>query len=185
MRPNPWALNYVLKSVHPIFSFNIPSGLHCPSESVRGLNRFTTLSESADRIVGGEEAVRNSWPWIVRLKIGAFLCGGTIIGETCQKWRSAYLNSKIITEPNCFQTIRRLSLPHIVARGLRDLMPYPLWRPFWVIIMSRMKILEKLRTLPLLWPSIRTITVLLWRMIFVWSLLMIWNSGRGYHLVHE
>ena len=62
-----------------IFSFNITPGLTCPADSVRGLDRFAQLTD-ADRIVGGEEAVRNSWPWIARLKIGAFLCGGTIIG---------------------------------------------------------------------------------------------------------
>ena len=70
----------VKSNVQNNFSFNITPGLTCPSDSVRGLNRFAQLSD-ADRIVGGEEAVRNSWPWIVRLKIGAFLCGGTIIGN--------------------------------------------------------------------------------------------------------
>ena len=34
------------------------------------------------KIVGGEEAVENSWPWIVRLDIdGGGLCGGTILDD--------------------------------------------------------------------------------------------------------
>lgn len=35
-----------------------------------------------DRIVGGQEAVKNSWPWMVQLQyMGHTSCGGTIIGD--------------------------------------------------------------------------------------------------------
>ena len=34
-----------------------------------------------DRIINGVEAIENSWPWIVRMSFGAFMCGGTILSE--------------------------------------------------------------------------------------------------------
>ena len=51
----------------------------------------TQRSNGSNRIVGGEDAVTNSWPWIVRLLLtfgagtatenGPYSCGGTIIDE--------------------------------------------------------------------------------------------------------
>lgn len=34
-----------------------------------------------DRIAGGTEAFRNTWPWIAFLKFGTKRCGGTILNE--------------------------------------------------------------------------------------------------------
>ena len=38
-----------------------------------------TITPSSLRIVGGVEAVPNSWPWIVSLRSGDHFCGGTLI----------------------------------------------------------------------------------------------------------
>ena len=52
---------------------SIPTGLKC------------TSTPAGNRIVGGIEANRNSWPWIVRLNVqidnSFYLCGGTIIDD--------------------------------------------------------------------------------------------------------
>ena len=50
-----------------------------------------------DRIVGGVEAKKNSWPWIARLSIdGRYGCGGTIIDE-----------KTILTAGHCVANMRR------------------------------------------------------------------------------
>lgn len=63
-------------------SSRIPEGLVCNSNN--------------DRIVGGVEAKKNSWPWIVQLKYNnRFQCAGTIVapnmvitaGHCCQLWQ--------------------------------------------------------------------------------------------------
>lgn len=92
----------------------MPNDLVCPESAVNGnrkvedLNKFdfeffqdknnsrklTTKSvkylskvrvTDADRIIGGMQVDKNSWPWIARLRIttnqGALLCGGTLIGN--------------------------------------------------------------------------------------------------------
>ena len=52
----------------------------CPAAVVDGSNRRQRLTEQ-DRIVGGQDVKQNSWPWIARLRIGSFLCGGTILDD--------------------------------------------------------------------------------------------------------
>ena len=47
----------------------LPSGLTCSRED-------------GTRIVGGQDAEPNTWPWMVQLEYGtAFNCGGVIVGE--------------------------------------------------------------------------------------------------------
>ena len=48
----------------------IPPGLVCRS----GANGY-------DRIVGGVSAIPHSWPWIVNMAFGQFMCGGTILDD--------------------------------------------------------------------------------------------------------
>ena len=38
-------------------------------------------SVSGGRIVGGDDAVAHSWPWIVRVRLGWSSCGGTILND--------------------------------------------------------------------------------------------------------
>ena len=61
-------------------SFTIPDDLICPAAVVDGSNRRQRLTDQ-DRIVGGQDVKQNSWPWIARLRIGSFLCGGTILDD--------------------------------------------------------------------------------------------------------
>ena len=61
-------------------SFIIPDDLICPAAVVDGSNRRQRLTDQ-DRIVGGQDVKQNSWPWIARLRIGSFLCGGTILDD--------------------------------------------------------------------------------------------------------
>ena len=49
-------------------SYRIPPGLVC-----------NVKDHSTDRIVGGVSAIPHSWPWMVNLSFGSFLCGGTIL----------------------------------------------------------------------------------------------------------
>ena len=58
----------------------IPEGASCPVYN-------QLLSE---RIVNGDDAVKNSWPWIVGVRMGGFMCGGSILSE---KW--------VITAAHC------------------------------------------------------------------------------------
>ena len=37
------------------------------------------LTCDKSRIINGIDALQNSWPWIVRMKFGPFMCGGTIL----------------------------------------------------------------------------------------------------------
>ena len=55
-----------------------------------------------DRIVGGQEAVKNSWPWMVQLQyMGYTSCGGTIIGDnvilTAAHCCQAYQDHRLVT----------------------------------------------------------------------------------------
>ena len=58
----------------------IPEGASCPVYN-------QLLSE---RIVNGDDAVKNSWPWIVGVRMGGFMCGGSILSD---KW--------VITAAHC------------------------------------------------------------------------------------
>ena len=49
-----------------------------PSTSNRGCGR-QAIAPSTQRIVGGSEAVPNSWPWLISLQYGDHFCGGTLI----------------------------------------------------------------------------------------------------------
>jgi secreted trypsin-like serine protease len=58
-----------------------------------GIQRFKPVLSNT-RIVGGREAVPNSWPWQVSLQLsGVHTCGGTIIHP---EW--------VITASHCFET---------------------------------------------------------------------------------
>ncbi len=48
----------------------IPAANNCGRQSI---------TPSIQRIVGGVEAIPNSWPWIVSLQLGDHICGGTLI----------------------------------------------------------------------------------------------------------
>merc|ERR1712113_571689 len=70
----------------------LPSGLTCKRED-------------GTRIVGGQDAEPNTWPWMVQLEYGtAFNCGGVIVGENlvltaghcCNAWRyTAHLKGRV------------------------------------------------------------------------------------------
>ena len=49
-------------------SYRIPPGLVCHAND-----------NPPDRIVGGVNAIPHSWPWMVNLSFGSFLCGGTLV----------------------------------------------------------------------------------------------------------
>lgn len=51
---------------HP--TYRIPPNLICQN--------------NGDRIVGGVDAIAHSWPWIINLTFGGYVCGGTIIDDT-------------------------------------------------------------------------------------------------------
>ena len=58
----------------------IPTGLQC--SKTPAMMRMSPDERTDDRIVGGVEAVKGSWPWIVRLVINnSWLCGGTILDD--------------------------------------------------------------------------------------------------------
>ena len=64
-------------------SHQIPDNLRCMKNNYSG---ESFVRNSDDRIVGGMEAQRNSWPWIVRLNIiredgDEGSCGGTILDD--------------------------------------------------------------------------------------------------------
>ena len=48
----------------------IPPGLVCKKDP-----------QGHDRIIGGMAAIPHSWPWIVNMAFGDFMCGGTILGK--------------------------------------------------------------------------------------------------------
>ena len=60
----------------------IPPGLVC--------QRHQQQQEEESRIIGGLEAVPNSWPWIVDITFGGAVCAGTIID-----------NKSILTAAHC------------------------------------------------------------------------------------
>ncbi|KAI9553936.1 hypothetical protein GHT06_019207 [Daphnia sinensis] len=65
------------------------------SDSQCGIGPAKTLTMEEQRIVGGTEAVENSWPGIVALrKNGTFICGGSLLSRT-----------KILTAAHCIATI--------------------------------------------------------------------------------
>jgi len=76
-------------------SSSLPDGFEQPSDSITpGL----TCGNSNTKIVGGQVATENTWPWIVRLEVTdssglAGQCGGTILSDT-----------KILTAAHCFET---------------------------------------------------------------------------------
>lgn len=67
------------------------SGQRDTKQSSCGAGPAKTLSLDDQRIVGGNNAIKNSWPGIVALKLnGRFLCGGSLIS-----------NDKILTAAHC------------------------------------------------------------------------------------
>lgn len=73
----------------------IPPGLVCRSAG------------SIDRIVGGVAALPNSWPWIVNMQFGKFLCGGTILDD-----------ETVVTAAHCCDGYQRK--PHQVKGTIGD-----------------------------------------------------------------
>ena len=75
-----WIKTKLRKEVyHPA---QIPRNLRCMKNNYSG----ELARSSVDRIIGGEEAAKHTWPWIVRLLIifesgSASSCGGTILDE--------------------------------------------------------------------------------------------------------
>ena len=67
-------------NLNPIQPNQIPGNLVCPASSVDGSNRKKRLTEQ-ERVVGGHDARLHSWPWIAKLSIGPYRCGGTILGK--------------------------------------------------------------------------------------------------------
>ena len=69
-------------ATRPAAEKRIPDGLKC-----RAPNGPPELSgqDGSDRIIGGVEAVSNSWPWIVHLMIqsrgASWSCGGVILSD--------------------------------------------------------------------------------------------------------
>ena len=62
----------------------IPKHLQCMKNNFSGLPELSR--SSVDRIVGGEEADKHSWPWVVRLQVvhvdgSEKLCAGTILDQ--------------------------------------------------------------------------------------------------------
>ena len=58
----------------------LPGNLRCMKQNYPAGKLI--IRNPPNRIVGGEEAVANSWPWIVRLDIdNGGLCGGTILDD--------------------------------------------------------------------------------------------------------
>ena len=58
----------------------IPTGLEC--SKTPSMMRMAPEDRTDDRIVGGMEAVKGSWPFVVRLVINnSWLCGGTILDD--------------------------------------------------------------------------------------------------------
>ena len=55
----------VVNPDHP--TYRIPQNLVC--------------KQNSDRIVGGVDAIAHSWPWIVNLQFGAFICAGTLVDD--------------------------------------------------------------------------------------------------------
>ena len=47
----------------------IPDGVKCNGNSV------------SSKIVNGDDAEKNSWPWIVGVRMGGYMCGGTILND--------------------------------------------------------------------------------------------------------
>lgn len=60
------------KLVTELDLFRIPPNLVCPQINVVSNN-------DGDRIVGGVEALAHSWPWVVNMAFGSFMCAGTLI----------------------------------------------------------------------------------------------------------
>lgn len=58
----------------------LPTGLQC-TKSNYPASKLVISRPPPSKIVGGEEAVEHSWPWIVRLDIHGGLCGGTILDD--------------------------------------------------------------------------------------------------------
>lgn len=69
----------------------------CPAAVVDGSNRRQRLTDQ-DRIVGGQDVTPHSWPWIARLRIGSFLCGGTILGKMTLKRPKIISDIKMTTQ---------------------------------------------------------------------------------------
>ena len=44
-------------------------------------NNARCQSSSISKIVGGDEAEKNSWPWIVGVRMGGYMCGGSILND--------------------------------------------------------------------------------------------------------
>ena len=49
----------------------IPENVRCQGSTIHAPNR----------IVGGDDAVKNSWPWIVGVRMGGYMCGGSILND--------------------------------------------------------------------------------------------------------
>ena len=58
----------------------LPSELKCMKSNYPA-SKLVISRPPPSRIVGGEQAVEHSWPWIVRLDINGGLCGGTILDD--------------------------------------------------------------------------------------------------------
>jgi len=43
---------------------------------------FGKTSDAENRIIGGEKAEVNEYPWMVRVKTGIFTCGGSLISDS-------------------------------------------------------------------------------------------------------
>ena len=59
----------------------LPPNLKCRKSNYPKSGKEMIERPPPSKIVGGEEAVENSWPWIVRLDIDGGLCGGTILDD--------------------------------------------------------------------------------------------------------
>jgi len=71
----------------------IPPGLRCQN--------------NGDRIVGGVSAIAHSWPWIINLTFGGYVCGGTIIDD-----------KTVITAAHCCDGFHKR--PHLVKGVIGD-----------------------------------------------------------------
>ncbi|XP_046451630.1 trypsin-1-like isoform X2 [Daphnia pulex] len=83
-------------------------------ESSCGVGPAKTLTMEEQRIVGGTEAVKNSWPGIVALKKnGTFICGGSLIAR-----------NKILTAAHCVVAIPQREVKLLtVELGIHSLLP--------------------------------------------------------------
>lgn len=90
-----------------------PITYHCNTTSTCGCGR-TPVTITPPRIVGGENALENSWPMIVSMRwptSDSHLCGGVIISK-----------SYIMTAAHCFGAhITDLTIPVIISAGMTNI----------------------------------------------------------------